>query len=140
MELLLILRKRSDLHLKHATNIKPVEKIKYHFYWLMKVFVLLPYCMKKFQVTIKFQVDDEFMTHLPAHRLVINDLIEKGVIDHYVVSMQSLSAWITFTADSRENIKGFLARSPLSRYWTYEIDELFVIDGYQYRLPAVQLN
>jgi muconolactone delta-isomerase len=96
--------------------------------------------MKKFQVTIKFQVDDEFMTHLPAHRLVINDLIEKGIVDHYVVSMQSLSAWITFTADSREQIKNFLARSPLSRYWTYEIDELFVIDGYQYRLPAVQLN
>lgn len=85
-------------------------------------------------------MDDEFMTHLPAHRLVINDLIEKGVIDHYVVSMQSLSAWITFTADTRDKVKNLLARSPLSRYWTYEIDELFVIDGYQYRLPAVQLN
>ncbi|MBL7726966.1 MAG: hypothetical protein JNM68_04735, partial [Dinghuibacter sp.] len=52
----------------------------------------------------------------------------------------SLSAWITFTAESREMIKTMLARSPLSRYWTYEIDELFVIDGYQYRLPAVQVN
>lgn len=96
--------------------------------------------MKKFQVTIKFTMNDEFMTHLPAHRLLINDLIERGIIDHYVVSMQSLSAWITFTADTREEVKEYLLGSPLSPYWSYEIDELFVIDGYQYRLPAVQLN
>lgn len=85
-------------------------------------------------------MDDEFMTHLPAHRAFINKMIETGYIDHYVVSMQSLSSWITFTAESREMVKELLTRSPLSRYWTYEIDELFVIDGYQYRLPAVQLN
>jgi muconolactone delta-isomerase len=96
--------------------------------------------MKKFQVSIKFTMDDEFMTHLPQHRQIINNLIEKGIIDHYVVSMQSMSAWITFTADSRAAVKNFLASSPLSQYWNYVIDELFVIDGYQYRLPAVQLN
>jgi len=28
----------------------------------------------------------------------------------------------------------------LQRYWTYEIEELFVVDGHQYRLPALQMN
>jgi hypothetical protein len=33
-----------------------------------------------------------------------------------------------------------LKKSPLRKYWTYEIEELYVYDSQQYRLPTVQLN
>ena len=36
--------------------------------------------------------------------------------------------------------KKYLSKSPLYKYWTVEIDELFVYDGQNYRLPALQLN
>jgi hypothetical protein len=96
--------------------------------------------MKKFQVTIHFEMDDEFMSLIPEHRTFVNDLIEKGIIDQYVVSMESQQVWITFTGETKKEIETLLSGSPLHKYWTYEIDELYLYDGQHYRLPHVQLN
>lgn len=96
--------------------------------------------MKKYQVTIHFEMDDEFTALVPSHRVYINTLIEKGIIDQYVVSMESQRVWITFTAEDKDEIAEYLQKSPLHKYWSYEIDELFVVDGQHYRLPAVRLN
>ncbi len=52
--------------------------------------------MKKFQATIQFDMNDEFMSLIPAHRVYVNSLIEKGAIDQYAVSMESQQVWITF--------------------------------------------
>jgi hypothetical protein len=104
------------------------------------------YCMeegfslKKFQVTIRFEMDDEFMTLVPAHRIYINSLIENGIIDQYLVSMGSQRVWITLSAQNEVAVVEYLKKSPLHSYWTYEIDELFLVDGQHYRLPAVRLN
>jgi hypothetical protein len=96
--------------------------------------------MKKFQATIHFEMDDEFMSHIPEHREYISSLIRKGVIDQYLVSMESQRVWITFTAEKKEEVEEFLKQSPVYKYWTYDIDELFLIDGQHYRLPALQMN
>jgi hypothetical protein len=96
--------------------------------------------MKKYQVTIHFEMDDDFASLVPSHRVYINTLIEKGIIDQYVVSMESQRVWITFTAEDKEDVENYLQQSPLYRYWSSEIDELFVVDGQHYRLPAVRLN
>jgi hypothetical protein len=96
--------------------------------------------MKKFQATIHFEMDDEFMSHIPQHREYISSLIRKGVIDQYLVSMESQRVWITFTAEKKEEVEEYLKQSPVYKYWTYEIDELFLIDGQHYRLPALQMN
>ena len=96
--------------------------------------------MHKFQVSIKFSMDDDFMSFVPSHRTYINHLINKGIIDYYVVSMESQRSWITFSAENKEEVEAHLIKSPLFKYWDYEIDELFVIDGTQFRLPGVQLN
>ena len=96
--------------------------------------------MKKFQVSIQFTMDEEFMLLVPAHRTYINTLIEEGVIDQYVVSMESQQVWITFTAEDKTAVDQYLSKSPIYRYWTYNIDELFLFDGQHYRLPSVKLN
>ncbi|HVM88359.1 MAG TPA: hypothetical protein VMT76_09220 [Puia sp.] len=96
--------------------------------------------MAKFQVSIKFVMDDDFMSYVPSHRVYINHLIEKGIIDFYVVSMETQRSWITINANNKSEVEKHLLKSPLHRYWDYEIDELFVVDGNQYRLPGVQLN
>jgi hypothetical protein len=85
-------------------------------------------------------MNDEFMSFVPAHRLYINSLIEKNVIDYYTVSMESQRAWMVVNAGSKKEVEKYLSKSPLYQYWTVEIDELFVYDGQSYRLPAVQLN
>lgn len=96
--------------------------------------------MKKFQAIIQFTMDDEFMTLVPSHRTYINYLINKGIIVSYGVSMESLTCWITFNAKTKKEVADLLKKSPLSKYWTFEVEELFVYDSQQYRLPTVQLN
>ncbi len=94
----------------------------------------------KYQVTIRFEMDDAFMSYVPEHRIFINSLIDKGVIDYYSVSMETQRSWILMNAESKTAVEEYLIQSPLYKYWTIEIDELFVYDGQTYRLPAVQLN
>ena len=96
--------------------------------------------LKKFLITINFYMDESFMGLVPAHRTYINYLINKGIIDSYAVSMESYRSWIMITALSKDVVTAYLEKSPLFKYWTIEIDELFVYDGQTYRLPALQLN
>lgn len=96
--------------------------------------------LNKYQVTVHFEMDDDFMIYVPAHRVYINSLIEKNVLDYYTVSMESQKSWMVCNAVSKIAVEEYLSKSPLYKYWTIEIDELFVYDGQSYRLPAVQLN
>ena len=96
--------------------------------------------MKKFQAIISFDMDEEFMTLVPPHRTYINFLLNKGVIDSYAVSMETQHSWITINANSKKEVKEILEKSPLVKFWTYDIVELFVYDSQSTRLPAVQLN
>ena len=86
-------------------------------------------------------MDDDFMSLIPSHRVYINNLIEKAIIEQYLVSMETQRVWITFTANNKEEVEQRLKKSPIFKYWTsFEVDELFVIDGQHYRLPALQMN
>ena len=80
------------------------------------------------------------MELVPPHRTYINYLINKGIIDHYAVSMETQRSWITLNAKDKKEVEKLLKKSPLYKYWAIEIDELFVLDGQHYRLPAVQPN
>ncbi len=96
--------------------------------------------MKKYQAIISFDMDEEFMTLVPPHRTYINFLLNKGVIDTYAVSMENQISWITINANTKKEVKEILEKSPLAKYWSFEIVELFVYDSQSTRLPAVQLN
>lgn len=96
--------------------------------------------MKKFQAIIKFTMDENFMSLVPSHRTYINFLINKGIIESYAVSMESHTCWITMNAGSKTDADNYLVKTPLYKYWTYEIEELFVYDSQLYRFPALQLN
>jgi len=96
--------------------------------------------MKKYQAIIKFSMDDNFMALIAPHRVYINYLINKNIIDMYAVSMETQTVWITFNASNKTLVDSYLSKSPLYKYWQYHIEELFVFDSQQYRLPQVQLN
>ena len=80
------------------------------------------------------------MSLVPPHRTYINYLLNKGIIDSYAVSMETLQSWITVNANTKKEVKEILEKSPLNKYWSYEIVELFVYDSQSTRLPALQLN
>ncbi len=96
--------------------------------------------MQKYLATIHFEMSEAFMDLVPPHRTYINFLIKKGTIDHYAVSMESQRSWITLNAESKKEVEKILKKSPLFKFWRFEIDELFVLDGQHYRLPEVNPN
>ena len=96
--------------------------------------------LSKFQVTILFYMDEAFMQLVPEHRVYINLLIEKGVIDYYAVSMETQRSWMIINAADKKEVETHLKKSPLYKYWTVEVDGLFVYDSQAYRLPALQFN
>lgn len=57
---------------------------------------------QKYQVTIHFQMDEEFMTLVPPHRTYINYLINKGIVDSYTVSLESMRSWIVMSGTSKK--------------------------------------
>jgi hypothetical protein len=96
--------------------------------------------MNKYQAIISFDMDEEFMTLVPSHRTYINHLLTKGIIETYSVSMETQQSWIVVNAKSKVDVEEVLKASPLHKYWSMEIVELFVYDSQSNRLPAVQLN
>jgi hypothetical protein len=97
--------------------------------------------MLKYQVTIKFNMDDEFGVHLGEHRRIINQLIEEHTIENYVVSLESMTCWITINARSEDNARDMLYESPLSIYWEeFSADQIFVYDSLIYRWPELSYN
>src|SRR6476660_2789576 len=95
--------------------------------------------MKKYLITATFQWNDGMMDHLQAHRDLINELIDEQVIEHYVVSMEIQTVWITLNAVNKREAKKRLSSSPFYKHWKIVVNELMVWDGQNYRLPAVQL-
>jgi muconolactone delta-isomerase len=96
--------------------------------------------MYKYQVSVFFSIDEEFMNLVPKHRTIINELILKGVIDSYAISAEIGRGWITMNAKDKEGIHKHLKRSPLYKYFELEIDQLMVYDSQMYRFPKMVLN
>jgi hypothetical protein len=95
---------------------------------------------KTFLVTIQFKLSEDFMSQVPRHRTYINMLINTNVIESYAVSMETHRSWIIINAQTKNEVEQILMKSSLYKFWTYEIDELFVFDSQNFRLPKLQLN
>ncbi len=87
-----------------------------------------------------FSINEEFMSLLPEHRTYINYLINKQVIDSYAVSMESQTVWITLNARSKTEVDQYLSKTPLYKFWHYEVEELQVYDSQVFRMPTLQMN
>jgi DNA-dependent RNA polymerase auxiliary subunit epsilon len=96
--------------------------------------------MNKYLVTIHFEWSERTMEIIPEHRAYINELIEQQVLEHYAVSMETQSLWITINAESKTAVRKLLSASPFYPFWTLEVNELIIWDGQNYRLPVMQLN
>ncbi len=96
--------------------------------------------MTKYLAIVEFDWNEEAMKLVQEHREYINTLIDDQVIDHYAVSMEIQTVWITINAENKTEVRKILNKSPFRRFWKLHIHELIVWDGQTYRLPQVQLN
>jgi hypothetical protein len=96
--------------------------------------------MNKYLVIVEFVWNEETMKIISEHRQYINSLIDEQVIEHYAVSMEIQTVWITMNAKNKTEVKKILSKSPFHKFWKLIVHELIIWDGQNYRLPAVQLN
>jgi len=93
-------------------------------------------------LSFDFSVEEEFTSFIAPHQTLVNQFIKNKVIDYYAVSMETKKGWIVFNTDSKEQIESFMSQSPLFDYLkSFDISELFVLDGPHLRLPTkLELN
>jgi hypothetical protein len=82
--------------------------------------------MNEYMITIKFLsfFSGEFISLVPDHRELVNNLMEKGIITGYSLSINRQVLWITLYAESREDAEKVLKTMPLFKYMNFEISEL----------------
>jgi hypothetical protein len=102
--------------------------------------VLKFYFMAKFHVTIAMYPEIGIDSGLVAHRQYMEKLIRKGILEYYSVSAESMHTWMVINAEDKNEVVRILKRSPISISWSYEIDEIFSIDGQMFSLPELNLN
>jgi muconolactone delta-isomerase len=82
--------------------------------------------MNEYMITIKFLsfFSGEFISLVPDQRELVNNLMEKGIITDYSLSINRQVLWITLYSESREDAEKVLRTMPLFKFMNYEINEL----------------
>lgn len=85
-------------------------------------------------------MDEEFFALIPQHRKLVNDLIERGLVNSYTVNEDRTKIWMLFNASEESEVKAHLKKLPIFPVVKTEIFKLFIADGEIFRLPKVNLN
>jgi len=92
------------------------------------------------EVWLPQALSDEFYALIPRHRKMVNDLIERGIVNSYTVDENRTKIWILFSASEESEVLAHLKNLPIFRFVKVEIFKLFIADGDIFRLPKVNLN
>jgi len=97
--------------------------------------------MKTFMVNITLaNINREFMSLIPEHRLHINKLMAEGTITDYALSMDRERLWTVIKAESEHEVYDVLASLPLRKYMLPEVHELMFHNKMTASFPALSLN
>jgi hypothetical protein len=83
---------------------------------------------------------EEFISLIPAQRTYINQMIRKGVITSYSLSLDRTRLWVTLRAHSEEEVVGVVSKFPLIRWMEIEIQPLMFRETAVTSMPPVSLN
>lgn len=84
---------------------------------------------------------EEFISLIPAHRQLINQLLSEHILEAYAISADRDRGWITLNAEDEAAAQTILRQLPLYQYFSdVRIDELFIFDSAAARFPAISLN
>lgn len=84
--------------------------------------------------------DEHFFNLIPAHRMLINDLIENGIIQQYIINAARTKGWILFNCSNKAEVLSNLQKMPIFSLIKFKIHDIMIADGELYRLPKMNLN
>jgi len=86
------------------------------------------------------ELDDDFITRIPQQRMVVNKLMEKGIITTYALSADRTKLWIVIQSESPRMVKEILQKMPLYNYMEILIHELAFHESPSFLIPQPSLN
>ncbi len=98
--------------------------------------------MENFMVEISLPEiqDEQFFNLIPKHRILINDMIENGLIQQYIINAARTKGWILFNCKNKNEVVSALQKMPIFHLIKFKIHEIMIADGELYRLPKMNLN
>lgn len=84
--------------------------------------------------------DDHFFSLIPTHRMLINNMIENGIIQQYTINAARTKGWIIFNCNNKKEVLNALQKMPIFKYIDFTIHDIMISDGELYRLPKLNLN
>jgi muconolactone delta-isomerase len=91
-------------------------------------------------ITLPLDPPEEFFSLIPAQRAHINQMIRKGVITSYCLSLDRSRLWVTLRAHSEEEVVEVVVKFPLIRWMEIEIQPLMFRETAVTSMPPVSLN
>ncbi|MCC5613422.1 muconolactone Delta-isomerase family protein [Nostoc sp. CHAB 5834] len=85
-------------------------------------------------------MDEGFANRIPAQRLKVEELMEKGFLLSYSLSVDRHKLWCIFKADSETEVMQSVSEFPLIKYMTPIITELMFHNMVAARIPLFSLN
>lgn len=92
------------------------------------------------EITLPEIQDEQFFNLIPKHRMLINDMIENGLIQQYIINAARTKGWILFNCKNTNEVVAALQKMPIFHLIKFKIHEIMIADGELYRLPKMNLN
>jgi muconolactone delta-isomerase len=98
--------------------------------------------MNEYMIAVRFSssFDTEFLSLIPRHRTLVNELMQKGTITSYSLSADRSTLWMTLLASSQDAAEKTLRLMPLYPYMQYHIAELMFHNTPARSVPHFSLN
>lgn len=96
-----------------------------------------------FMVTMQLPENppQEFWQLIPAHREVINELMNKEILQTYAVNQVRSLVWAAISGPSAEEVLTIVEQFPIYEFMEdVTIDELFIFDNIGSALPRLVMN
>lgn len=98
--------------------------------------------MKTYMVDVQLPeyLDEEFISKIPDQRMVVNRMMEKGLIASYALAMDRSKLWISMNAQSERQVREILQKMPLYKHMSIMIYDLAFSETPSMALPQPSLN
>jgi muconolactone delta-isomerase len=82
----------------------------------------------------------EFVSLIPRQRRMINELLQKGIMESYAISADRSKALCAVHADNEEEVNVLFSKFPMFHLMTLEITELSWYNKVQLAFPPIVYN
>lgn len=97
--------------------------------------------MRQYMVEINLsEFTAEFVALIPAQRILINQLLAKGVVLSYSLTDDRSKLWVVFVCKNKAELIKYLDSFPIINFIQYSIHPLMFHNSMELMMPAISLN